>query len=511
MGVLVVSGNVAARPYAASLLSPISGTYEDLSSQPTFSWQYNPGQGGLTQLGWTFEVLVNGGSTQMFWNATTGVWQTRQVINTDSPDVGVLTSVGNVWSYQFPAGAFANGNAYQWAVACKDANGLGVPSLYSLVTGQMPPVVAVFVPPNTGTVTTACPVITWTVALAPGASQLTYEVVICAASAFTTPSGFLPTAIPFAPGTTPGGDVQYIPGITPTLYDSGVIGSTTTTFALSAIPLYLLDDTGYYAFVQVTETNNLASEWAYASFVTNYVAPTVNPLTATATTYPGVGCPAIELTAPGGMVGSAIIKRSDGFYVRGASPANPTVLTGGALTVYDLEAIPNTPYTYTLQIIGGTSSSPTASPLQTSNSVTLTTTGWWEINPLNPLSSVNAQLISWEPQITEQSTAHLVMGQATPNVVASVMGGLDGQGTFETFDPVTYTQVQAMLKSQVTWWVSSPWGASDSTYVRFGPQTGGMSSGGGNKVHDSTLMPSTYESMHRTTAVTWVAQARPAV
>ena len=165
----------------------------------------------------------------------------------------------------------------------------------------------------------------------------------------------------------------------------------------------------------------------------------------------------------------------------------------------------------TLQILVTTGTSTVASDIGTSNAATLTTNRWWELDPNNPAGAIEAQVIAWQPQITEQSTARLVMGQATPNVVASTMGGLDGQATFETFDPITYQTLRAMLTSQTTIFVSSPWGPTDTTYVRFGPQTGGGGGAGGNKIVDSTLLPSTYANMHRTTQITWAAQARPPV
>ena len=212
------------------------------------------------------------------------------------------------------------------------------------------------------------------------------------------------------------------------------------------------------------------------------------------------------------FTGEVIIQRSDGAYVRNASIANPASVTDSSLAISDYEAVPTVEYTYTAYILqdfgGGITaiSSPT-----TSNSVTLITTGWWELLPNEVDTAINAQVIEWAAQVTEQSTAHLVLGQATPNVVTNTMGKTDGTATFETFDPTVYNALENLLQSQSTVFVSSPWGPVDTAYVRFGPQTGGSSSGTGNKVKDSTLLPSTFANMHRTTAVTWVAQARPPV
>ena len=192
----------------------------------------------------------------------------------------------------------------------------------------------------------------------------------------------------------------------------------------------------------------------------------------------------------------------------GGDTATPPVFI-----VDDYEAVQTVAYTYQAQLVADLMSNTVVSPPVVSSPVTLNTSPprWWELDPNNPSGAVAAQFIEFEPQVTEQSTAHLVMGQQTPNVVANVMGLNDGQGTFETFDPNTYASIEALLQSQSTIFVSSPWGPVDTIYVRFGPQTGGMSSGSGNKVKDSTLLPSTAAGMHRTTAVTWTAQARPPV
>jgi hypothetical protein len=211
------------------------------------------------------------------------------------------------------------------------------------------------------------------------------------------------------------------------------------------------------------------------------------------------------------LTGQAIIQRSDGAFVRGASINNPYTITSGAIVVNDYEAIPQVEYTYALQIIQTSGTTTIASDFTFTDAVTLITNRWWEFDPNNPADAIQAQAIAWQPVRTEQSTARLVLGQATPNVVSSSMGGIDGQATFETFDPLTYQGLQSILTSQTTIFVSSPWGPTDSTYVRFGPQSGGGGGGTGNKVQDSTLMASTYANMHRTTQVTFVAQARPPV
>jgi hypothetical protein len=235
------------------------------------------------------------------------------------------------------------------------------------------------------------------------------------------------------------------------------------------------------------------------------------------------GCPLINVSVQGGTEPysgeqAAVVFRSgsdgSGVYVRNASPVNPFPLpTVSELAIIpDYEVTSGVAYTYSAEIVVITGTN--ASVLSASSSaapVTITTALFWEFVATDPSTAVAAQVTSWEIQTTEQSTAHLVMGQATPNVVANVMGSNDGQATFWTQDPVTYASLQALLQSQATVFVSAPFGSSDTGYYRFGPQTGGLSSGSGNQVKASSLQPSTATGMVRTTDSTWVSQIRPPV
>ena len=125
--------------------------------------------------------------------------------------------------------------------------------------------------------------------------------------------------------------------------------------------------------------------------------------------------------------------------------------------------------------------------------------------------AVNANFLEYNPQVTEQSTAHLVMGQPTPNVIANVMGGTDGTGQFLTLDAATYTMLQEILQSQQTIFISNPYGDDGVNYVRFGPQTGALSTGSGNTVKSARLLPSTAAGPYRTIDVTWTAAVQPPV
>jgi hypothetical protein len=215
----------------------------------------------------------------------------------------------------------------------------------------------------------------------------------------------------------------------------------------------------------------------------------------------------------GGFVGSASVSllRSDGLYVRGASVTTPLALpVSETVSTVDAEVIPYVAYSYTA-IVSVTMSGGTVlvSAGTTSSNVTLDTYEWWEFDPTDLSTAVAAQVTQFNPQVTEQSAAHLVMGQQTPIVVANAMGLTDGAATFETFDSPTYAGLTKLLRSQKTIFLSSPFG--ESYYARFGPQSGGMSGGMGNKTKDAQLHPSTAAAPHHETSVTFIAQPRPPV
>jgi hypothetical protein len=201
------------------------------------------------------------------------------------------------------------------------------------------------------------------------------------------------------------------------------------------------------------------------------------------------------------------------WYLRGASTLNrKTVPTTQKLTLDDYECVPSTEYHYTVKEV--VTATTVGSPLGTSNTAKITPSGkgWWMVMCVKTTTVCNAQPITFKPQVTEQSTAHLVLGQATPNIVSSTMGGQDGTATFETFTKTNYADLQNLLQSQQVIFMQNPFATPYTpTYVRFGPQSGGMSSGYGNKIKTGKLSPSTATAPHHNTSVTWVAQPRPPV
>jgi len=223
----------------------------------------------------------------------------------------------------------------------------------------------------------------------------------------------------------------------------------------------------------------------------------------------------------GGFVGttSLVVLRDDGNYLRGASLANQVAIPSSQeLTLYDHEAASNTSFTYTAQVF--TTYNHTASAPGYSAPVTLNWTGSWEADVTNlsvtgglidptGLSPTFAQITQWNPVQMEQSAAHVVLGQSYPNVIANAMGQTGFTAEFQTFAQTVYDDLEAILTSQKTIYVSMAYGKN--YYVRFGPPPDNMSNMGmGSKVKDAKLQPSTAAGPYYITQATAVPQPRPA-
>jgi hypothetical protein len=174
-------------PYAPFLLAPTNNGFEDLELNPSFTFRYNPktDSGGLNT--WAFwEQLEN-----RYWDATREVWSSTIVWN----DTSVLTqSTANVYTYLFPPGAFVNGIAEEWTIACTE-------NFYNLgettpqfayrwtVTGAPSPVVTMTGPP--AFVNTVFPFFTWDTVFASGAFGALFTILLYSADQVALP-GFAP-------------------------------------------------------------------------------------------------------------------------------------------------------------------------------------------------------------------------------------------------------------------------------------------------------------------------------
>jgi hypothetical protein len=266
-------------------------------------------------------------------------------------------------------------------------------------------------------------------------------------------------------------------------------------------------------FTQATVTATSPVNAAYATLQVNVISPANAEVhyVDEVGLFPGSSA---AWTA-GGFSATAgiVILRSDGVYVRLASPANPAPLTNtptvDTAVVNDYEVTPLVAYTYQALLQATGVQGLVQSAYSASAGASVSTTKWWEIDPTNPAGAVAAQPIQFNPSNTEQSAAHQVLGQSTMIVIASAVMGIDMTATLELFDATTYSKFYTLLTSQKTVFFSDPFGFS--YYFRIAPGPGGSSGGSGNKMHDTQLMPSTAAGPHRTLAITGIAQPRPQV
>ncbi len=225
----------------------------------------------------------------------------------------------------------------------------------------------------------------------------------------------------------------------------------------------------------------------------------------------------VEKWTRGGLVGAttAEILRSDNLYVRGASPANPLAIPAATqqASITDLETTPTAPYTYTATTTSAAATVLASPPSGPTASVTTTTTTWWTLDPTDLTTALALDVQQHQTSRTAQQTAHTVLGPPNtttyPTIVSSAIGGRDGTLTVETHSATEFAAVEQLVNTQNTMWLSSPYG--DGIYLRYGPQPGGMSSGVGNKTHDTATVPSPASTPVRTTALSYVGQPRPAV
>jgi hypothetical protein len=480
---IIVGGVPNPVPYAPLLVAPANASYVDLAGTPTFSWTYQPAASGLTESAWALRRKVSGAATYVWWNSGTNSWQSTQVYNS-----------GSIQSYTFPGGAWSDGNVYNWSVSTKDANGYGPYCADGTFTAQAAPVVTVNTPG--GTITTAKPTVTWSTAIASGASQTGYRVVIYSAAQYG------------AGGFTPGSGAA--------IYDTGVIGDA---YAASwTVPVYLADSTSFRAYVQVTETGGELSAWGFIAFTTSYLQPATPTLTATTGTDGTTGAPIVTLVVTGndggstaayvGMTVAEIQFSDDGGAtwtdVRGGSSLTlPS--SGQSATVIDWEAIPSTTRSYRAYV--QVASPAVESLASTTATATVTTSQWWLVDPLNTSASFSPEVSAHTTSIMEQSTSHGQMGQKYPVVLSSVVGGTDGSITVESHSAAEWAALQALVTSQHVLWLTSPFG--EAWYVRLGPMPGGMGGGTGNTVRQSQTQQSSSTAPIRSTQLIYIGQARP--
>ncbi len=483
---LAVNGVANPPPYAPTLLSPSNASYQDLAGTPTFGWQYNAATPGNTQVSWALRRKVAGSTAYQWWNVTTAAWQSTEVFNS-----------GSAASYQFPAAAWMDGYTYNWSMATTDQSGIGAYSADFTVTSQQGPTVTVAAP--SGLIATGQPSVSWTTAFPNTAQQTSYRVAIYDSAQYSA-AGFSP-------------------GVTPALYDTGVVASSyTTSVPLSGSSTYLADNASFRAYVQVTETGGQASAWSYSAFSTSYTQPATPTLAATVEADAGTGAPMVQLVVTGqdttasGFPGNTVAElqySDDGGLswadVRGGSALALPSSNQQAIT-RDYELTPATARQYRAFVqdpnLGVES---LASPVA---SATTTVESWWLIPVLTPALAVAPFVTAYTMTQMEQAASHIQLGQPYPIIVAAAMGGKDGQITVQTVSAAEWNALEALINAQAICWLINPFG--DGLHVRIGPAPGGMSgSGMGVTSKQANILPSPATTPVRQITLSYQEVARP--
>lgn len=251
--------------YTPTLVAPVNNSTADLALTPTFTWGYNPSLNNGAQSAYAFRRKIAGASAYEYWIGASSTW-------------GAITwnsSAAN--SIAFPAGKWTDGNTYNWSAATQDAiTGLqGAFAQDFIVIAQQAASVVVNAP--SGYTLRFDPFIAWTGTFPGAFVQIGYRAVVYSAAQY--------------------GAVGFVPGLGPSVWDSGPVAGTATLVA-TLIP-GTFNGVAMRAYVQVIETNNDPSPWAHSSFTLEVDAPAAPTLTATPGTDGATGAPLVAVVVNG--------------------------------------------------------------------------------------------------------------------------------------------------------------------------------------------------------------------
>jgi hypothetical protein len=447
---------------APSLVQPTDALYEDLSTPPTFEWNYN---GGLTQLAWGLRRKYGGALAYRYWNATTGIWQSTPYYkntagSSDADSVGNPDSPGTTqWSYTFPAGAWGNGPTFAWSVASLDTNGISPWSPDNSVTGQgAPTVTAIAVSAGT-----AYPIVSWTPVTAPGAAQLGYQVVIYDSTQY--------------------GAGGFAPGVGPNVWDSTQLaGQTTAVEVETPLPT---GATSYRAYVQISESGGQVSAWAYLGFTVTYTAPTdpTMVLTPSDSANPSLLEPYVTLTLTdhNGSIAAwttpqFIVTFSDDvgttWWVLDDTPV-PITAAGQVSTIVDRNGTPGFTRMYRVQVQGNVGAAVKASAQVTGSQAHPNPLNWWLKDPSNHTLNMRLSLTDgpFERKSTDRQNVLSPVGRPDPVVLSDVPSLPIISATFQFLSDEDYQDYEQLRASRKTLLFQGPY-PMGQWYIRFGPDTG---------------------------------------
>ncbi len=278
------------------------------------------------------------------------------------------------------------------------------------------------------------------------------------------------------------------------------------------------DGTSYITATSGTNVVDSSGQWVliWATKVApanaTLVDPTIEIFNAAASEIHYIDCVGVYLASavppwsPGGMVGltTAAVTRSDGFVLRQSGAA---LGSSQVVTIADYEATATDTYTYSAQVVFASGGATISSNSGVSVPVTYAVNSWWLVNPLSPGLAFDPFVQSFTMTQMEQATSHIVLGQKFPSIVSAAMGGKDGQLTIQTTTAAQWAQLQNVINSQATLWMTNMVG--DGLYVRVGPAPGGMSSGYGLQSKQAQLVPSDASNPVRTITLMYQEVAQP--
>jgi hypothetical protein len=379
-------------PFAPTLTSPPSNSYDDASTGQVYVGIYNPNIAD-NLVAYALRQSTDGGAYQ-YWRASDSSLQSTVQWNplVIPPGASITVTVPNT--------LVANGHVYTWSIATQDAQGNGpFAADFKYFSEAAQPVILTA---PTGTLTNVPePTVTWTVALAPGTVQTAYRIVVESGSYGTVPGSGTP------------------------VWDSGVVASASTSVVIGVAAV------GYCrVFLQVTQTGGLALPWTSIDFDSVLVIPpTPSFISATAINDPQTALPAAQLviscsdTYFTGLC-SLIILRSDGLYVRGAGwpvgTSIPIPSGGAVITVNDYEATPGTAYTYTAQVI---TTPPYVSAWSAVSAMVTPSTQnqWFVFDPLSPGGAANFQT-EGDPKFSDHEASSMFEAFGRPFMLKSTAG-----------------------------------------------------------------------------------------
>ncbi len=439
----------ATAPYSPTLTTPSNASYIDATSGVTFAGTYNSTDGANANAR-ALRMKIAGASAYSYWNQSTAAWQSTIVWNPVTIAPGASGSFGPI------TGGLSNGTTINWSMADQESSGnlQGAFASDFTVNLQVAPNLTVSAP--TGTVTTTdSPSLDYTPAPPSGATITGGRWLVYTAA----------QTIDIGAGTIPAGAVS----------DVSWTGNPLTVALQAGVAL--TSGATYYAYAAVEESGSEWSSTISTTFTISLTPPATPTITATAGTVHGVPTAVLQVqgSAPGGGVPTpttATIRRSDGLYVRGASPANPLPLNGSQYAdVGDAECAPGVGYTYTAVVSAAVGAGATVSsvPSAASGAVTLTLAQPDLTDPLDPSTAVlvnlaGDSLVRDEPEVQGifrplgRKTAVVVRGDMLAEEFdLSLMFYADGDAGWQAFNALRQRRSVVMLRGDMPgdlWYVT---------------------------------------------------------